>query len=109
MNVYTLDNSSYGAGNTMVMLRSRLFAHELSPCCGCACPRCVSHTSSDPPTPTEAIRKRFHTFVNESVPVKDYYAAKGLAHVISAVAAPDAVFEEVAKALDAVAPVKAAA
>jgi len=47
--------------------------------------------------PAEAIRKRFHTFVNESLPVKDFYSKKGLAHVISAVPAPDDVFAEVVK------------
>jgi len=57
----------------------------------------------------EAIRKRFHTFVNESLPVKDFYSKKSLAHVISAVPAPDDVFAEVVKVrwlLSAVSPVE---
>jgi hypothetical protein len=48
----------------------------------------------------DTIRKRFHTFVEQSLPVKDYYAAKGLAHAISAVPPPAEVFEEVARVLD---------
>jgi len=48
----------------------------------------------------ETIMKRFKTFVEQSLPVKDFYAAKSLAHVISAVASPDDVFVEVEKALD---------
>lgn len=34
------------------------------------------------------------------LPAQDFYAEKSLAHVISAVATPDEVFVEVAKALD---------
>eukprot|EP00200_Dunaliella_tertiolecta_P017710 CAMPEP_0202422792 /NCGR_PEP_ID=MMETSP1128-20130828/51042_1 /ASSEMBLY_ACC=CAM_ASM_000463 /TAXON_ID=3047 /ORGANISM="Dunaliella tertiolecta, Strain CCMP1320" /LENGTH=515 /DNA_ID=CAMNT_0049030867 /DNA_START=35 /DNA_END=1582 /DNA_ORIENTATION=- len=49
---------------------------------------------------TEAIKKRFKTFVEESKPVQGYYEAKGLAKVISAVPPPDDVFQEVIKALD---------
>lgn len=48
----------------------------------------------------ETIRKRFKTFVEQSLPVKGHYEAKHLAHVISATAAPDVVFEDVCKALD---------
>eukprot|EP00195_Chlamydomonas_chlamydogama_P001115 CAMPEP_0202920022 /NCGR_PEP_ID=MMETSP1392-20130828/76642_1 /ASSEMBLY_ACC=CAM_ASM_000868 /TAXON_ID=225041 /ORGANISM="Chlamydomonas chlamydogama, Strain SAG 11-48b" /LENGTH=381 /DNA_ID=CAMNT_0049613499 /DNA_START=89 /DNA_END=1230 /DNA_ORIENTATION=- len=52
----------------------------------------------------ETIRKRFHTFINQSLPVKDHYSALGKCHVISAVAPPDQVFEEVVKVLDPIAP-----
>ena len=48
----------------------------------------------------EAIRKRFKTFVEQSLPVKDHYSEKGVAHVISATASPDEVFESVVKVLD---------
>ena len=41
------------------------------------------------------IIKRFQTFINESLPVKDYYMEKGKAHVLSAVPPPDEVFAEV--------------
>jgi hypothetical protein len=40
------------------------------------------------------------TFVEQSLPVKDFYAGKGLAHVLSAVPPPDEVFVNVAKVLD---------
>jgi adenylate kinase len=43
----------------------------------------------------ETIRKRFKTFIEQSLPVKDHYAKHNLAHVISAVPAPDVVFVEV--------------
>jgi hypothetical protein len=46
------------------------------------------------------IRKRFTTFVQQSLPVKDHYLSKQLAHSISAVPPPDQVFGEVAKVLD---------
>jgi hypothetical protein len=52
----------------------------------------------------DTIRKRFKTFVEQSLPVKDHYAAKSLAHVISAVPAPDEVFVKVAEALDPILP-----
>jgi adenylate kinase (isozyme 1 subfamily) len=45
------------------------------------------------------ILKRFKTFIDQSLPVKDYYLAKGNCAVISAVPAPDDVFVEVVKAL----------
>ncbi len=50
------------------------------------------------------IRKRFTTFVQQSLPVKDYYAGKGNAFVISAVPAPEEVFVEVQKVLDPILP-----
>ena len=50
----------------------------------------------------ETIRKRFHTFVTQSLPVKGHYLALGKCHVISSVPAPEEVFEEVRKALDTV-------
>lgn len=53
------------------------------------------------------IRKRFATFVQQSLPVKDHYAAKQLAHVVSAVPAPEEVFAEVQKVLDPILPAAA--
>eukprot|EP00798_Chlamydomonas_sp_ICE-L_P013611 gene13611-19486_t len=50
------------------------------------------------------IIKRFQTFVNESMPVKDYYLEQGKCSSISAVQTPDEVFAEVRKVLDPVAP-----
>jgi len=48
----------------------------------------------------DTIRKRFKTFIEQSLPVKTHYEKKGLAHVISAVPAPEEVFIEVEKVLD---------
>ncbi len=56
----------------------------------------------------DTIRKRFKTFVEQSLPVKDHYAAKHLAHVISAVPTPDEVFVKVAEVLDPILPAVAA-
>ncbi|KAF5829810.1 adenylate kinase-domain-containing protein [Dunaliella salina] len=55
----------------------------------------------------EAIRKRFKTFVNESLPVKGHYESMGRAYTVSAVPPPDEVFEEVTKVLDSFAPTNA--
>jgi hypothetical protein len=52
----------------------------------------------------DTIRKRFKTFLEQSLPVKDHYLKLNKCHVISAVPAPEAVFEEVAKALDPILP-----
>jgi adenylate kinase len=49
----------------------------------------------------ETIKKRFVTFTEQSLPVTDHYAKEGKLHKISAVPAPDEVFGEVVKALDA--------
>jgi adenylate kinase family enzyme len=49
----------------------------------------------------ETIRKRFRTFVDQSLPVIDHYHAQGKAHKISATAAPEEVFGHVQKAIDA--------
>ena len=57
----------------------------------------------------ETIRKRFHTFLNQSLPVKDTYLSQGKCFVISAVPPPDEVFEDVKRALDGVIPGAAAA
>lgn len=46
------------------------------------------------------IRKRFHTFLDQSLPVKDHYLAEGKCHVISAVAHPDDVYTKVKAALE---------
>lgn len=48
----------------------------------------------------ETIRKRFKTFVEQSLPVIDHYEALGKAHKISATAGPDDVFVHVCGALD---------
>ena len=48
----------------------------------------------------ETIKKRFHTFIEQSMPVVDKYKAEGKCHVISAVPTPDEVFVETQKALD---------
>jgi UMP-CMP kinase len=42
-----------------------------------------------------SIRKRFDTFTNQSLPVLDHYKVQGNAHVVSSVAAPDAVYAQV--------------
>jgi adenylate kinase len=52
----------------------------------------------------DTIRKRFTTFLEQSLPVKDHYLKLNKCHVISAVPTPEAVFEEVAKALDPILP-----
>lgn len=49
----------------------------------------------------ETIKKRFHTFVNASLPVIEKYEAIGKVHRISAVPPPDEVFEVVSGILDA--------
>ena len=48
----------------------------------------------------ETIRKRFKTFVEQSKPVIDHYITLGKCHNISAVDAPDAVFEKVQAAIE---------
>jgi hypothetical protein len=48
----------------------------------------------------ETIRKRFRTFVDQSLPVIDHYEALGKAHKISATRTPDQVFESVQEAID---------
>jgi hypothetical protein len=48
----------------------------------------------------ETIRKRFKTFVEQSKPVIDHYIMLGKCHNISAVDAPDAVFEKVQAAVE---------
>jgi hypothetical protein len=48
----------------------------------------------------ETIRKRFKTFVEQSKPVIDHYITLGKCHNISAVDAPDAVFEKVEAAIE---------
>ncbi|PNH11868.1 Adenylate kinase isoenzyme 5 [Tetrabaena socialis] len=56
------------------------------------------------------IRKRFKTFLEQSLPVKDTYLERGKCHVISAVAPPETVYESVKAVLDGLhAPQKAAA
>jgi hypothetical protein len=50
----------------------------------------------------ETIRKRFKTFVEQSLPVIDHYEAQGKAHRISATRSPDEVFECVQSAVEAV-------
>ena len=65
----------------------------------------TSGRSDDNP---ETIRKRFKTFLKESLPVKDHYLAQHKCHVISAVATADEVYKHVHKALEAIhAPKKA--
>eukprot|EP00879_Flechtneria_rotunda_P010196 GHRR01010659.1.p1 GENE.GHRR01010659.1~~GHRR01010659.1.p1 ORF type:complete len:366 (+),score=147.50 GHRR01010659.1:558-1655(+) len=48
----------------------------------------------------ETIRKRFNTFVEQSLPVITHYDQLGKCHRISAVPLPDQVFEEVQKAIE---------
>ena len=49
----------------------------------------------------ETIRKRFKTFVEQSLPVIDHYEGLGKAHKVSATRPPDEVFAEVQKVLEA--------
>ena len=49
----------------------------------------------------DTIRKRFRTFVEQSLPVIDHYEQQAKVFKISAVPTPDQVFVEVQKALDA--------
>ncbi|KXZ42244.1 hypothetical protein GPECTOR_176g225 [Gonium pectorale] len=51
----------------------------------------------------ETIRKRFRTFLEQSLPVKDHYLAQEKCHVISAVATPDEVYDNVKVVLDSLA------
>jgi adenylate kinase family enzyme len=48
----------------------------------------------------ETIKKRFKTFVEQSLPVIEHYEKQGKAHKISAVPAPEEVFERVQEALE---------
>jgi len=57
----------------------------------------------------DTIRKRFRTFVEQSVPVVDEYHRKGKAAKISATAPPDEVYVKVLEAIDARAAKAAAA
>ena len=52
----------------------------------------------------ETIMKRFKTFVEQSLPVQQYYLKKSKCHVISAVKTPDEVFAEVCSVLDPIMP-----
>mmetsp|Transcript_8209 Transcript_8209/g.23570 ORF Transcript_8209/g.23570 Transcript_8209/m.23570 type:complete len:1068 (-) Transcript_8209:65-3268(-) len=47
----------------------------------------------------ETIKKRFKTFIEQSVPVVDEYKARGLAHKISAVPPPKEVYQKVKEVL----------
>jgi hypothetical protein len=59
-----------------------------------------SQTSGRADDNAETIRKRFKTFVEQSKPVIDHYLALGKCHNISAVDAPDAVFQKVQAAVE---------
>ncbi|GIL81962.1 hypothetical protein Vretimale_1515 [Volvox reticuliferus] len=48
----------------------------------------------------ETIRKRFRTFLEQSLPVKDHYGDRKICHVISAIPHPDVVYESVKQVLD---------
>ena len=50
----------------------------------------------------ETIRKRFRTFLGESMPVIEQLEARGVVHRVSAEASPDEVFSRVCAALAAV-------
>ncbi|KAG2501792.1 hypothetical protein HYH03_000292 [Edaphochlamys debaryana] len=50
----------------------------------------------------ETIRKRFRTFLEQSLPVKDHYLAQGKCSVIDAVRPPKDIYEDVKQALDAI-------
>lgn len=52
----------------------------------------------------ETIRKRFKTFLTQSLPVRQYYLDRNKCHVISAVQSPDEVFAEVTAVLDPILP-----
>ena len=57
----------------------------------------------------ETIRKRFHTFVTQSLPVIDHFDELKKCHKISSLPPPDAVFEEICKVLGPAADEKAVA
>ncbi|GIL43881.1 hypothetical protein Vafri_1468, partial [Volvox africanus] len=48
----------------------------------------------------DTIRKRFRTFLEQSLPVKDHYEHRTLCHVISAVLTPDQIYKNVKNILD---------
>eukprot|EP00877_Chromochloris_zofingiensis_P005325 jgi/Chrzof1/14794/Cz09g16130.t1 len=48
----------------------------------------------------ETIKKRFHTFINQSMPVIEHYEHQGKAHRISAVPPPEEVFKTVQNILE---------
>ncbi|GFR39846.1 hypothetical protein Agub_g342 [Astrephomene gubernaculifera] len=50
----------------------------------------------------ETIRKRFRTFLEQSLPVKDHYIERNKCAVISAVPTPDEVYETVKSVLDSI-------
>jgi adenylate kinase family enzyme len=56
----------------------------------------------------ETIRKRFKTFLEQSLPVKDRYTPLGKCFSISAVPPPEEVFLEVEKVMDSVLGISAA-
>ena len=49
----------------------------------------------------ETIKKRFDTFLNTSMPVIDYYEKQGKVAKISAEPAPEKIFKQVSKSLQA--------
>lgn len=48
----------------------------------------------------ESLQKRFHTYVNDSMPIINYYRELGLVRQLDAAAVPDDVFEHVKIAFD---------
>lgn len=48
----------------------------------------------------ESLRKRFQTYVNDTMPIIDYYDALGLVRKIDASQSPDQVFDDVKKAFE---------
>lgn len=49
----------------------------------------------------ESLQKRFNTYLNDTMPIINHYDQKGLVRRINAEVPPDAVFEDVKKAFDA--------
>ena len=48
----------------------------------------------------ESLKKRFHTYIGDTMPIIDYYNALGLVRKMDASKSPDAVFEDVIKAFE---------
>lgn len=57
--------------------------------------RCLNRGRAD--DNVEVLSKRFITYMNQTKPILDYYAAQGLVHTVKAENSPDEVYEEVRK------------
>ena len=56
-------------------------------------------TSGRPDDNVESLKKRFQTYINDTMPIIEYYAAKGLVRKVDSIRSPEAVHMEIAALL----------